>query len=185
MNKMISFAKIMFAGLGIYLSIGIVRSMMASFLFIVLSFSWANMGILVASLCIYLAVLVAVIQLLILKRDKWAHKLIAKDIQPDQPLNIDLTLTMAFRLVSVGAGIFCLNSFVWIASQSMRNLIMTMRYNHLDGQMRQMFSKSFSVDYIQPLLYLALAVYLLCGAPHFVRWQVKKTLQLCDNSKDN
>ena len=104
MNKMISFAKIMFAGLGIYLSIGIVRSMMVSFSFIVPSFTWTNMGILVASLCIYLAVLVAVIQLLILKRDKWAHKLIAKDIQPDQPLNIDLTLTTRNNLQSTDNG---------------------------------------------------------------------------------
>jgi len=26
---------------------------------------------------------------------------------------------------------------------------------------------------------LTASVYLLCGAPHFVRWQVKKTIEQC------
>jgi len=29
------------------------------------------------------------------------------------------------------------------------------------------------------IIQLPLAIYLLCGAPHFVRWQVKKTLEHC------
>jgi hypothetical protein len=26
---------------------------------------------------------------------------------------------------------------------------------------------------------LAMGIYLICGAPHFVRWQVKKTVEQC------
>jgi len=26
---------------------------------------------------------------------------------------------------------------------------------------------------------LTIGIYLVCGAPHFVRWQVKKTLEQC------
>ena len=92
---------------------------------------------------------------------------------------------MAFRIISVGAGLYSLNTFVWSFSSMVMNLILTMRrYPHQEGTVR-MFTGGFSVNYVQPILYLALAVYLLCGAPHFVRWQVKKTLELCNEPGDD
>lgn len=184
MNKMISLAKIMFVGLAVYLSTGIIASMLSSFAFIFQRFSWASVGILVASVCISAALLVAVVQLLVLKRDKWANKLIAKDIDSDQPITTEATLTMAFRLVSVGVGLYCLRSFVLSVSQNINKLVVTMKYQHQEEGTSQIFTGAFSIDYVQPILLLALAVYLLCGAPHFVRWQVKKTMQLCDESKN-
>lgn len=111
MNKIISFAKIMFAGLAIYLSFCIVRNIPALFIYTFQDFGLANVGMLVLSLSLSIAMLVAVVWFLVLKSEKWARKLIAKDIDANQPMDIQLTLTMAFRLVSVGAGIYCLFFF--------------------------------------------------------------------------
>jgi membrane protease YdiL (CAAX protease family) len=183
MNKMFSLSKIMFVGLAIYLCIGIAQNILLVISFALPPFSWQSLGIFIFSLCLSLAFLTAVIKMLVFKRDKWARKLIAKDIAPDQPLNTELTLFMAFRLVCVGVGLYCLRSFFWSISQLLRNLSMNIKYNLSSGEVRR-FS-TVGVDYILPILYLIFAVYLLCGAPHFVRWQVKKTLELCNEPGDD
>ncbi len=183
MNKMLSLAKIMFVGLAIYLCIGIARNILFTIAVILQPFSWQSLGIFIFSLCLSLAFLTAVIKMLIFKRDKWARKLIAKDIAPDQPLSTELTLFMTFRLVCVGIGLYCLRSFLWSISSLLRNLSMNIKYNLDPGEVR--YFSTVGVDYIQPVLLLALAVYLLCGAPHFVRWQVKKTLELCNEPGDD
>lgn len=177
MNKMISLAKIMFVGLGIFLSIAVIQNILFMIAAVLQPFSWQSFGFFIAGLCISLVFLTAVIKMLIFKRDKWARRLIAKDIAPDQPLNTELTLAMAFRLVCVGSGLYCLRSFLWSISHLLRNLSMNIKYNQ-DAGVR--YFSSVSVDYIQPILLLIFSVYLLCGAPHFVRWQVKKTLELCN-----
>ena len=145
--------------------------------------TWATAGMVAASLGLTLVMMSAVIYGLVIKRDKWARKLIAKDIDLDQQPSIDLTLIMAFRLISVGAGLYCLNTFVWSFSSMVMVLIQTINYARQEGTV-QYFTGGFSVNYVLPILYLALAIYLLCGAPHFVRWQVKKTMQFCNQQGD-
>jgi hypothetical protein len=54
-----------------------------------------------------------------------------------------------------------------------------MKYSDGPDAYREIFRRTFSIDFIEPVLYLVLAVYLICGAPHFVKWQVKKTLKFC------
>lgn len=184
MNRMISFARIMFAGLGIYLSIAIVSNVMFTFNVMFQQPKWEIVGVLAIHLLVSMVMLLAVIYLLIVKGDKWAHKLIAKDIAAGTPLNIDLTLTMAFRLVCVGAGLLCLRSFVYRASYIVFHIITIMKSpSAITGKFNEIFSGGLKVDYIhyiQPLAYVLFAAYLLCGAPHFVRWQVKRTLKFCE-----
>jgi len=182
MNKMISLAKIMFVGLAIYLCIGIARNILFAIAVILRPFSWQGLGIFIFSLCLSLVFLTAIIIMLVFKRDKWARRLIVKDIAPDQPLNTELTLAMTFRLICVGVGLYCLMTFFWTISHLLRNILMNIKYNQDLGVARYY---STSIDYIQVALLLVLAVYLLCGAPHFVRWQVKKTLELCNESGDD
>jgi len=179
MNKMISLAKIMFTGLAIFLLIRAAGNVLMAVAY-VQQFTLESVGILAFNLVLSIAYIVAIIYFLIYKRDKWAHKLIAKDIEPDQLLNKDITLTVVFRLVSVGAGLYSLNTFMWSISTLMRNLMLAMQADQQGDNTRTFYTGAFSPDYFQPILYLAFAAYLLCGAPHFVRWQVKKTLELCN-----
>ena len=184
MNKMISLAKIMFASLAVYLSIGVVRNFLVTIMYAFQESFFKSIAILISSSLLSCAYLVAIIYFLVLKSDKWTHKLIAKDIQPDSSPTPELTLTMAFRLVSVGAGLYCLMTFFWSISQSLSQLLhylsMNIKHTLKAAEVRQFYTGGAGVDYIKPILLLAFAVYLLCGAPHFVRWQVKKTLKLCN-----
>ena len=181
---MTSYAKIMFAGLAVYLTISIVRNLLFTITYAFREFSFGSVGIVIFSLLLSGAYLAAIIYVLVLKSDKWARKLIANEIEPDSSPTPEITLTMAFRLVCIGAGLYCSSHFIWSCSNMLTNLIRAMKYEQQTDRYREMFSRGLSVDYIQPLLYLALAVYLLCGAPHFVRWQVKQTLKLCNKPEE-
>jgi len=81
-------------------------------------------------------------------------------------------LPFAFRLASVCAGILLLS---WSIS-SLSSIIATYiqmadpRFIHRSMPWQRL------VGWIIQLL---LAIYLLCGAPHFVNWQVRKTLEHC------
>ena len=102
---MISLAKIMFVGLAIYLLIRTAGNVLMSIMYI-RQFTLESMGTMAFNLTLSIAYVAAIVYFLIYKREKWARKLIAKDIEPDQALDTSLTLTMAFRLVSVGAGLY-------------------------------------------------------------------------------
>jgi len=188
MNKMVSLAKVTFASLAVYLAISIVRNILVTISYAFQEFSFASIGIVIFSLLLSGAYLVAIIYFLVLKSDKWAQKLIANEIEPDSSPTPEITLTMAFRLVSVGAGLYCLMNFFWSISQSLSQLLhylsMSIKHTLKATEVRQFYTGGAGVDYIKPILLLALAVYLLCGAPHFVRWQVKKTLKLCNKPEE-
>ena len=77
-----------------------------------------------------------------------------------------------YRLVCVIAGLLLCYRFVI----TIHSVLMRLRM-YLDGGAESGFShllQSFGV-----LLLLPAGIYLLCGAPHFVHWQVTKTLALC------
>ena len=54
--------------------------------------------------------------------------------------------------------------------------------NPLERDKYQLYTFASIVEYIVSIhfketLYLILALYLTCGAPHFVRWQVRRTIE--------
>ena len=174
----------MFAGLAVYLVIGVVRNILFAITYAFQEFSFGSIGIVIFSLLLYSAYLAAIIYFLVLKSDKWTRKLIANEIEPDSSPTPEITLTMAFRLVSVGVGLYCALSFIWTCSNILANLIRTMKYNQQNTEYRQFYTSGYLSEILPSVLLLALAVYLLCGAPHFVRWQVKKTLKLCNKPEE-
>lgn len=173
MNRMISMARIMLAGLGLYLLIGIIKTNLGSVIYIFQNFNWKGFGLVSLSIILSIAMAAAIIIFLLVKSEWAARKLIGKDITSDEPLDTGLTLTMAFRLVCIGAGLLFLRSFVYAASNIIVRFLLMSDFHAPRG--------NFTKTLIQPTIYLALALYLICGAPHFVRWQVKKTLKLCES----
>lgn len=172
MNRMISMARIMFAGLGLYLLIGIIKSNLGSIIYIFQNFKWENFGLVSLSLVLSIALAAAIIIFLLVRGESTARKLIGRNIGGDKPLDIGITLTMAFRLICVGVGLLCLRSFVYTFS----NIIIS---SLIAADFETFRRGSLSINLVNPALYLALSIYLICGAPHFVSWQVKKTLKLC------
>ena len=175
MDKMISLARIMFAGLGIYLAITICGGIIQSVIFIFNDPSLENIGNVSMMLILSIVMLAAVVLVLFIKGDYWANKLIAADVDADKPVAVDLTLAMAFRLVCVGAGLICVRSIIFKLTSLVSQIIMARQF----ADSIVSFGKVSMTEYIQTLLLISLTVYLLCGAPHFVRWQVDRTLKFC------
>lgn len=174
MDRMISLARIMFAGLGIYLGITICGGIVQSVIFIFNDLSLENVGNVSMMLILSIVMLAVVVLVLFIKGDHFARKLITKDIDSDKPLELSLTLAMAFRLVCVGAGLLCVRTLIFQVGRIVSLLMRSKQFSGVISGRGQLY------EYFQMTLLIALAVYLLCGAPHFVRWQVKKTMKFCN-----
>jgi len=89
-------------------------------------------------------------------------------------------LPAAFRLLSVAGGFLCLFKFITAVSSS---VLFTMYSAHKN--MHVTFYPRAVSEAVGAGLVLVLGIYLVCGAPHFVRWQVKKTLEQCRKSESD
>ena len=186
MNRMISLARIMFAGLGIYLSIAIFGGIIHPFMLVFDHTGPSALGTAFLSLLFSAVMLAAVVWGLFIKGDYWAHKLIARDLD-SEGWNIEISLTMAFRLVCVGAGLICLRSFVFRMTGFVLQILTAIKFTAQTAGSNTIIyggPKFKMIHFIQTGLLLALSIYLLWGAPHFVRWQVKKTKALCNQKSD-
>ena len=114
----------------------------------------------------------AVMYVAYLKADSWAGRLTCEDETARAGAS---SPGFAFRLVSVAAGILLL---YWLIPSVVATAQGYLRDWTAEAGDTQMFGgwprRSFAW-----VFQAVLAVYLLCGAPHFVRWQVRKTLEQC------
>ena len=173
MNKMHSLAKIVLTGLALYIAFYLCTNL------IIIPFALladVRYGGSMLSIVLFLFIslcLAASIYLLLSKRDKWAEKIIGTADLPDPRAQIQW-LPVAFRLVSVAAGLLCLYRLVIAIIWAVQ------RYSMAKAITPQYLPKVFTVEQILGwLILLVIGIYLLCGAPHFVRWQLKKTLAQC------
>jgi hypothetical protein len=113
-----------------------------------------------------------ILSVFLFKRDR-AVRWITKDIPAQtEPAAATNWIYFAYRLVCFIVGLLLCYRFL----MAVPNVVVRIPY-YLRGAQESGFSillQSFGV-----LLLLPAGIYLLCGAPHFVRWQVSKTLELC------
>jgi len=121
------------------------------------------------SVAITTACIGLVIYMLICRADTLSEKMM--DVRRSDQASV-WWLPFAFRLAVVCAGIFLLTGSVNVISSTIANYV----------QMASRSPSRASIPWqrvVGWLVQLALAIYLICGAPHFVRWQVRKTLEHC------
>jgi hypothetical protein len=179
MNKMHIMARIVFAALAIYLMIGLIPYVIGSVaLFFQTGGIFSRIWWSVASVVVVLLFAAAVYYGLIHKRDALARYAVGNGgiAEPQTPVQ---WLPVAFRLICVVAGMIFLYRFVTRIHISLQALVYLTKADQPLGanwRWRQIW---------ESVILLPFAVYLLCGAPHFVRWHVRKTLELCAGSGDN
>lgn len=138
----------------------------------------AHFGHTFVSLILIMALAFGVILLCILRPDVLLDKLIRTN---DREGEIRCPVAFAFRLVAVALGLWCL---FWTAPLLVRIIgeLTANREQEFEG-FHQFFTGSrgyLTWGYVgSAAIRLAVGIYLVCGAPHFVRWQVKKTLEQC------
>jgi len=171
MNDLHKLARIILVSLGIYVLIQNGVGLVATLPFLFAGDS--SIGTLGAWMITYALLVIVcsavVVCLLVWKADFW----LAKVVGTEEPEETQIWwLPFAFRLASVCAGILLL-SWAMLALVS----IITFYIQMVDLRLvaRSMPWRRL----VGSLIQLALAIYLLCGAPHFVNWQVRKTLEHC------
>lgn len=127
----------------------------------------------IAALAIQLAIILLLIVILY-QRDKIAEKIAAgkeKALPQSQPDWI----SFAYRLVSVIAGLYCFSMAVY----SIGRLAGSIRFR----MYRPLYDTSMLEQSISLFVLLAVGIYLFCGAPHFVKWQARKTIEMCGSGR--
>ena len=121
----------------------------------------------------YIAFLVFLIFQLLFRGQKWAKKIVpTEEVEANQEQAF--SLPVVFRLGLVLCGVFIIYSVLSSVPMVIFSLLGVFS-----------MGKEMPLGFYQCLTLLGLAfrlaigVYLVFGAPHFVRWQVKKTLEQC------
>jgi len=179
MNRMHTLAKIMLCGIGIFFAIRLTSSMV--------TLTWmaiaapARLSILVALFWTVIigSCLAVVLYVFLYKREELAKKIVGASELPEPDSQIQW-LPVAFRLVCVAAGMYCLHIVLWNMTYTLIQYFSFKPYAAQAGYKVMYTAKILNIEQILNwLITLAAGIYLVCGAPHFVRWQVKKTLEQC------
>lgn len=171
MNDLQKMAKIMLAGLGIYLLVTSITILLGVIPHL-MTMSLENDSDIVywgVAFGVVLALCVVGAYWLFCRSDILARKM----VRGEEPQETQVWwVPCAFRLSCMLAGVLCLYWSVFKLTGEIQKLIMSFRHDFP--------AKYWPWQGLLALpITLALGIYLVCGAPHFVRWQVKKTIEHC------
>ncbi len=176
MNELHSFARIALAATGIYFAFRLIDNMITLVMTMIftgvggLSLPTGMVFATVVSLMFLGLCFAAICYVCLYKREQLAERIVGTDELADPRSQIDW-LHVAFRLVCITAGIYCLHSVAWRIVYALRVYL---------PYRSQTASRPLGTELVLGwLVMLAIGTYLVCGAPHFVRWHVKKTLEQC------
>jgi hypothetical protein len=128
----------------------------------------------IIAIAIYGVLTASAIYFLVRLADRFAVKITKSEVVDDTQIS---WLAVAFRLVCITVGIIYLYQTIfglipalsWYIQAKLGNETMS-RYQHLWPEI------------VKLIVMLGLSIYLVCGAPGFVRWQVKKTIRQCNKT---
>ena len=166
MSDLRKLARVILIGLGVYIGIWAVFLVLAiPQLFLADSVNAVS----VLSTVLGIAIMGLIVYLLLCKSDLFVERIVG----PEEPVRKDVDwLPFAFRLTAVFAGMLYL---YWVIPR----MISSIRWYIVSTRPGMMSTRSPWSEIVGWIAQLALGVYLVFGAPHFVRWQVRKTLEQC------
>ena len=183
MNKMHTLTKITLSAIGIFFTIRLLSQLPLAIFWFYSKPSWETAGSMLLSLLLVAGVVVVLLYLFIYKSEGLAKKIVGSEQLPEPDSQIQW-LPVALRLICIAGGIYLLNTVLWhttyVIGQFARFKAETYSVNGTTYTRFFTGFAPFSFGNLLPwVIMLICGVYLLCGAPHFVRWQVKRILQQC------
>jgi len=173
MNKMHTLTKIILSAIGISFTIRLLPQLTIPIFWFYSKPSWETAGSLFFSLLLTAGVVAALLYLFIYKRESLAQKIVGSEQLPEPNSQIQW-LPVALRLICIAGGIYFLNTVLWQTTYVISYFAAIKTENAYT-----IYAPFNSRSLLPWIIMLICGVYLLCGAPHFVRWQVKKILQQC------
>ena len=181
MNKMHALAKIILSAIGIFFAIRLLSQLPLAIFWFYSKPSWETAGSSLFSVLFVAGAIGLLVYFLIYQHDQLAKKIVGSEQLPEPDSQIQW-LPVALRLICVAGGIYFLNTVLWQAT----HVIGQLAFFKAQENARTIYTyASFgSRDLLPWTITLICGIYLLCGAPHFVRWQVKKILQQCKDQTE-
>jgi hypothetical protein len=181
MNKMHTLAKIVLSGMGLYFSIRLLSQLPLGIVYFFSKPSWETTAFLSLSLLLTAGLISVLLYLSFFKSDSLAQKIVGSEQLPEPESQIQW-LPVALRLICITGGLYFIFTVIW----QINNIIgQRALYKAWENAKATRFPP-FNYQSLLPWIVLFICgVYLLCGAPHFVRWHVKKILQQCKDKAEN
>jgi hypothetical protein len=178
MNKMQTLAKIALVTLALFIILQIAKSVVYSLPLVCMSGeerTFSLISLIAIAVLIILAIVIG--QQLLVKADMWASRIVMSS-ETNQSQGDANWLPTTYRILCIVAGVLFLywtvpSFFVMLTAFLMK---MTLEQT---SELQMAVAASFWPRFVSFAIRLTMAAYLLCGAPHFVRWQVRKTLEQC------
>jgi hypothetical protein len=173
MDRMQSFARVLVGAIAIYFSVNVLVMMIAPVGMMLNRPNVESVGLMALSLLIFAACLV-LLQYFGVFRPQKVVNLITSQVEPPQAIEENQWLPAAYRLVCMFTGLYCVYGFVLRVT---RVLTLYVLYQNIAA--RSAPSPIRPEEIVTTLILLGLGLYLLAGAPHFVRWHLRKTARFC------
>ncbi len=178
MNKMHTLAKVLVTIIGIYWLVKAFGWLISSFTYIFASTQQGQLDIknvlmILVSLVIQTVIILFLISVLY-KRNKIAERIVGTEeiSSPKSQLN---WIGFAYRLISVIAGLYCFSVLIFFLGNFSRIFM----FRRCPDNSQSIFNFEALQQGVSIIILLVAGVYLFCGAPHFVKWQTKKTIEMC------
>ena len=171
-------ARIILSAIGIYFAIRLLSQLPYAIFMFYSKPSWETTGSLSFSVLFYTGATAVLAYLLIYKRENLAKKIVGSEQLPEPDSQIQW-LPVALRLICIAGGIDFLSTVLWQTTNVISQLAFFRSHASANYKAIHSYAPFGFGDVLPWIIMLICGAYLLCGAPHFVRWQVKKTLQLC------
>ena len=178
MNKMHTFAQVVFVALGIYMIVLILPMFVTLISMLILSRLERNVVLIgLVSLAVTLVCIYYIYRLLICKREKLAEMVVGSEEPPGPEVQVEW-IAVVLRLIVIIAGLILMVMFLG----ELGSMLASFSAGEIFNVSRSDEMKRHIIGWI---LNLPLAIYFICGAPHFVRWQVRKTLEFAEKGKED
>lgn len=173
MNNAKTFTRILLAAIGIFFLVQTIPQLLSPISILFVSFSWQSFAAILLSISICGALVLLIWYFFFHSGEWFAEKIVAASTSSEFTGQLHW-FPVAMRLACTFAGLYCLSKAVFY----LMTLIRLVQWYIERGITINIVESPFS-EVIPLLLLLVIGIYLLCGAPHFVRWQVKKTIEQC------
>ncbi len=178
MNKMHALARIILSAIGIYFTIRLLSQLPYAIFMFYSNPSWETAASSLLSLLVTAGLIALLLYFFFYKNESLAKKIVGSEQLPEPDSQIQW-LPVALRLICIAGGIYFLSTVLWQTTYIINQLAAFKSYTDTNYKVIYTYAP-FNYQSLLPwIIMLICGVYLLCGAPHFVRWQVKKTLRLC------
>ncbi len=173
MSRTHTFAKVVLVGVGLLAAIRVAPQLLTCLYMLMRKQTMDQFALVMVQVFVTLGSLGLLLYIFWIKRDWLATKVVRAEVSSESGPSVPW-LPAAYRLVCMAAGLHCL----YVLTFQMLGFLVRTSYRSDQFSPAAVTAPSVA-DVMTWAILLAAGLYLCWGAPHFIRWHMKKTLEQC------